>query len=106
MQKHVQLVEKGRLPSSQKRQAILVLGMHRSGTSALGGAINALGVAAPKTILPPNHANPRGFWECAPLVTAHDELLAFGEQSIEREGTLDGEEAFRQRRERRAQEPG
>ena len=76
MQKHVQLVEKSRLPSSQKRQAILVLGMHRSGTSALGGAINALGVAAPKTILPPNHANPRGFWECAPLVTAHDELLA------------------------------
>jgi antitoxin ParD1/3/4 len=32
-----------------------------------------------------------------------DALLAEGEHSIEQEGTLDGDEAFRQRRERRAQ---
>jgi antitoxin ParD1/3/4 len=31
-----------------------------------------------------------------------DELLAEGEQSIARDGTLDGDEAFRLRRERRA----
>ena len=32
-----------------------------------------------------------------------DELLAEGERSIEQEGTLDGEDAFRLRRRRRAQ---
>ncbi len=32
-----------------------------------------------------------------------DDLLAEGERSIEREGTLDGEEAFRLRSQRRAQ---
>lgn len=32
-----------------------------------------------------------------------DRLLAEGEQSIDRDGTLDGEEAFRLRAERRAQ---
>jgi len=31
-----------------------------------------------------------------------DALLAEGERSIEQEGTLDGDEAFRQRRQRRA----
>jgi antitoxin ParD1/3/4 len=32
-----------------------------------------------------------------------DRLLADGEESIERDGTLDGEEAFRRRTQRRAQ---
>jgi antitoxin ParD1/3/4 len=35
-----------------------------------------------------------------------DELLAEGERSIEQEGTLDGEEAYRQRCERRAKASG
>lgn len=64
------------LPSSLDRQAILVLGMHRSGTSALGGLVNTLGAVGPKTLLPLNASNPRGFFESLPLVTAHDELLA------------------------------
>jgi antitoxin ParD1/3/4 len=33
-----------------------------------------------------------------------DALLAEGERSIEQEGTLDGDEAFRRRRERRARQ--
>jgi len=55
---------------------MLVLGMHRSGTSALAGVIRALGVAAPKTLIGPLDENPRGFFESAPLVHALDELLA------------------------------
>lgn len=35
-----------------------------------------------------------------------DELLADGERSIEQESTLDGDEAYRQRRERRAKARG
>jgi hypothetical protein len=58
------------------RQAVLVLGMHRSGTSAVAGVINALGAAAPKTPLVPQDDNPRGFFESAALVVAHDRLLA------------------------------
>jgi hypothetical protein len=70
------LAEISKLASSPKRQAILVLGMHRSGTSAVGGVISALGVARPKTLMPPNRYNSRGHFESAPLTAAHDELLA------------------------------
>jgi hypothetical protein len=62
--------------NSSKRQAILVLGMHRSGTSALGGVLSALGVAGPKTQASPNEWNPRGYFESQRIFTAHDELLA------------------------------
>jgi hypothetical protein len=74
MQGQLQLVASDQT-APPKRQAILVLGMHRSGTSALGGAINALGVAAPKTLLAPRPDNPRGFFESAALADAHDALL-------------------------------
>ena len=65
-----------KLASSLKRQAILILGMHRSGTSAIAGAIGALGVAGPKTLLAPNCYNSLGYFESAPLTIAHDKLLA------------------------------
>src|SRR5215211_5490090 len=72
-----------RTPRSRQvgRRAILILGMHRSGTSALGGAVNLLGAAAPKTLMPANAYNLQGYWESAPLVAAHDEMLASAESS-------------------------
>jgi hypothetical protein len=57
-------------------KAILVLGMHRSGTSAVAGVISGLGAASPKTPLVPQDDNPRGFFESATLVAAHNDLLA------------------------------
>lgn len=57
------------------RIALLVLGMHRSGTSALGGALACLGATSPRTLLPPRQANPRGFWESAKLMKFHDRVL-------------------------------
>lgn len=65
----------GKKSSRPKRQAILILGMHRSGTSALSGVACTLGAAAPHTLLPANFANPHGYWESLPLVQAHNELL-------------------------------
>ena len=56
--------------------AIVVVGMHRSGTSALAGVIHALGAAGPKTPLAAHDENPRGFFESEPLMRAHDALLA------------------------------
>lgn len=58
------------------RTAILLLGMHRSGTSALTGALAQCGVALPKNLLPANFANERGYFESLPLMAFHDELLA------------------------------
>lgn len=57
------------------RIAILILGMHRSGTSAIAGSLAQLGVAVPKTLLPPREFNPRGFWESARLMKFNDRLL-------------------------------
>ena len=61
---------------SAQRQAVLILGMHRSGTSALAGVISMLGAAGPKTPMVPAADNPRGFFESIALVDAHDALLA------------------------------
>lgn len=58
------------------RRALLVLGMHRSGTSAVTGAIAQLGAAAPLTLMPANACNERGFWESLRIMALNDELLA------------------------------
>jgi hypothetical protein len=59
-----------------KRQAILVLGMHRSGTSAVGGVLSALGAGAPRTLAAPDHWNARGYFESARFFSALDKVLA------------------------------
>ena len=58
-----------------KRQAVLVLGMHRSGTSALAGVLAKLGVQAPRHLLPQARDNPAGFWESSEVIKFHDRIL-------------------------------
>ncbi len=59
------------------RVALLVLGMHRSGTSAVTRLLNLLGAALPTQLMPPSPAdNPTGFWESQEITDIHDELLA------------------------------
>jgi hypothetical protein len=60
----------------QKRTCIMVLGMHRSGTSAITGTLIKFGVAGPKTLVFGNSDNPKGHWESQPLIDFHDRLLA------------------------------
>ena len=60
------------------RAAVLVLGMHRSGTSSLAGAMVRLGVMPPLNLIPPNDENPKGFWESTVIVALNDEILAAG----------------------------
>jgi hypothetical protein len=57
------------------RQAILVLGMHRSGTSALTRALSLLGAALPKHVARATPSNEAGHWEPERLVHLHDEML-------------------------------
>ena len=56
--------------------AILVLGMHRSGTSALTAALHGLGASLGGELVAANHDNPGGYFENAAAVTAHETLLA------------------------------
>ncbi|MCS7215713.1 MAG: sulfotransferase domain-containing protein, partial [Thermodesulfovibrio sp.] len=42
---------------------LLILGMHRSGTSALAGILHILGISIGKILLPPAPDNPKGFFE-------------------------------------------
>uniref|UniRef100_A0A9E8CKV0 Glycosyltransferase n=1 Tax=Bosea sp. NBC_00436 TaxID=2969620 RepID=A0A9E8CKV0_9HYPH len=58
------------------REAILVLGMHRSGTSALTGALIRLGATAPATPMAADQGNERGYFESVPFMVLHDQLLA------------------------------
>jgi hypothetical protein len=72
-----------------ERKAILILGMHRSGTSALARTVNFLGAAVPKELLAPNEFNPQGYWESARLYEAHEGLLASVGSSWHDYGHLD-----------------
>jgi hypothetical protein len=58
------------------RTAVLVLGMHRSGTSATAGLIALLGVQPPESLMPGNAFNAKGYWESSRLMAVHDRLLA------------------------------
>jgi hypothetical protein len=61
------------------RRALLVLGMHRSGTSSVAGAMVRLGGAAPLNLMPPaDNNNSTGFWESTVIMTLNDEILAAG----------------------------
>lgn len=61
----------------EERRAILVLGMHRSGTSALAGTFSQLGLRLGDELMPATaDANPKGYFEHVRVVQAHDRLLA------------------------------
>jgi hypothetical protein len=56
--------------------AILVVGMHRSGTSALARTISLLGARLPLDLVGPNEGNPHGHWEPEKIVALNDQMLA------------------------------
>jgi hypothetical protein len=59
----------------RRRICLLVLGMHRSGTSAVARVTNLLGADLPRVVMGPNRGNERGHWEPERLVACHDRLL-------------------------------
>lgn len=58
------------------RLALVVLGMHRSGTSAMAGCLARLGAGRPRTEIAPTVNNPRGYFESEPIMAFNDRLLA------------------------------
>lgn len=57
------------------RTALIVAGMHRSGTSALARTMSLLGADLPQTLMRPGADNPKGFWESAVFADANDKVL-------------------------------
>jgi hypothetical protein len=62
-------------PENRKR-CIIILGMHRSGTSALTRIANLLGAKISTNLLPNQPDNEQGFWESQDLMQLHNEMLA------------------------------
>jgi len=58
-----------------KRTCLLVLGIHRSGTSALTRVLSLMGAALPKNIMPPQPDNETGFWEPKRFADLNDQIL-------------------------------
>lgn len=69
--------EQGHAPrQSARRMALLVLGMHRSGTSALTRVFALLGAGLPATLMGGNPTNPAGHWESDAVRGFNDAILA------------------------------
>lgn len=66
----------GTIPKVQKRCAVVVFGMHRSGTSALARMLGLMGCTLPATLVPANKTNPAGHWESQPICDFDDEVFA------------------------------
>jgi hypothetical protein len=64
-------VHSGSLPE----QLVFVLGMHRSGTSALSGLLCQSGFSAPLDLMPATNNNPRGYWESLGICQINEEFL-------------------------------
>jgi hypothetical protein len=58
-----------------KRRIIVVLGMHRSGTSLLANLLSVLGVDLGVDLLPGDAGNEMGYWENASIYRTQDALL-------------------------------
>ena len=56
--------------------ALVVAGMHRSGTSAMARVLSLAGAALPERVIQPGPDNPLGFWEPWEMVALSDEILS------------------------------
>ena len=54
---------------------IFILGMHRSGTSALAGMLAKAGFSAPSDLMPATTANPKGYWESLGIIRRNEDFI-------------------------------
>lgn len=63
-------------PASEgAKSALVVLGMHRSGTSSLSRALSFLGHEQPTDLMKPQRDNPTGFWEADGIVALNASIM-------------------------------
>ncbi len=82
-----------------KRTCIMVLGMHRSGTSALTRVISLLGAALPHRVLDSDDSNASGYWEPKSLNNLNEKMLAEAGSSWDDWRPFDAENLPPERRE-------
>ncbi len=59
-----------------RNRLVIVLGMHRSGTSAVSRGLSTLGIELGENLHPPGADNPKGFWEDRAVLAINEALLA------------------------------
>lgn len=62
--------------STYPRYAFCILGMHRSGTSALAGVLKHFGADVPSRMMKPTEDNPAGYFESTPVMQLNERILA------------------------------
>ncbi|NDW44275.1 hypothetical protein [Ruegeria sp. PrR005] len=67
--------KKQKRATAKSRHCVLVLGMHRSGTSALTGFLQHIGFDMPNTPMAANEGNQRGYFESQKIYEMHRDLL-------------------------------
>ena len=73
------------------RTAILILGMHRSGTSALTRVVSLLGADLPVNLMPPAaDDNEKGFWESLDIFHVNEDILTSAGSSWDDWGRFNG----------------
>ncbi|UCF68245.1 MAG: glycosyltransferase [Acidobacteriota bacterium] len=60
---------------SEKSTALLIAGMHRSGTSLVASAVSQLGVEIGRQLVPSDHRNPRGYFEDVEFLALQRKVL-------------------------------
>ena len=61
--------------ASAQKTALVVLGMHRGGTSAMTRVLGLSGAGLPADPHPPGEDNERGFWESQAVIALDEEIL-------------------------------
>ncbi|WP_427184290.1 glycoside hydrolase family 99-like domain-containing protein [Bordetella bronchialis] len=74
--------------SSNRKMAVIVLGMHRSGTSAVTRGLEVLGVQLGDNLHPSGADNPKGFWEDKDCLALNERLLASVGSAYDRLGLV------------------
>ncbi|MFT4085261.1 MAG: hypothetical protein QM638_21985, partial [Nocardioides sp.] len=75
------MTDSGGAPEQTRPTAILVSGMHRSGTSALTRMLSLLGAGLPQHLIPGRERdNAPGFWEGRSVVDLNEDVLARRDQ--------------------------
>ena len=57
------------------KNMVFILGMHRSGTSALTGMLAKAGLSAPIDLMPADPVNPKGYWESLSIYNVNERFL-------------------------------
>ncbi len=68
-------LQQARLNRKIASHLVFVLGMHRSGTSAITGMLAKAGFAAPSDLMEANIVNPKGFWESISISKLNNDFL-------------------------------